>query len=474
MSSFTCGSIIAFSLTASTLALAQSPATPGYPATEPAPNGVQPPNEAPPPVPAPPPPAELPSVVSKFKVQIYGFAELDMIHDTTQSFAEIAGNGGIARPNTYAGEHGRMAFSVRNSRLGFKVGGPSNDTFKTSAVAEMDFLGNQPANPPTLSEAAFYANPAFRVRHMWMKLETPVVDVLAGQTWDLFGWQAYFIPASVQIHGLPGELFTRAPQLRLSHTFKSEAVNLDVAVAASRPPERDGDAPDGQAGLRLTINEWKGYRTANSTGTSLDAAAIGVSGTVRNFNVQELSATPLTSNRAKGWGVSFDALLPIVPASKENHANALTLTASFATGTGISDLYTGLSGGNGYPRVTAADGTMVAFTPNVDNGPVTYNAAGELETIDWMSVFAGIQYYLPVGGLWVAANVSHMHSGNIDSYGAAPASVWTDSTFYDGNLFWDALEGVRFGLEVAHFEQTFADDVKAKNNRIQLSSFYLF
>jgi len=495
-------SFVALILTASRVGLAQVPAAPPAPAEptvptvpalppEPAlpaaPAVVEPapapaaaaaaspaPPQQPPAPPAPPPTSALMNVVSKFTVQLYGFVELDMIHDSTQSFNEVAGDALIARPGTYGAEHSRMMFSVRNSRIGLRVGGPSTSDIKTSALIEMDFLGNQPSNPPATNEAAFFTNPTYRVRHAWMKLETPVVDVLAGQTWGLFGWQAYFDPASVQIQGLPGEVFTRPAQLRLSHTFKSEPVNLELAVAASRPPQRDGDAPDGQGGLRLMFNEWKGYRTVGSAGTSLDSAALGVSGAVRNFTVMEYSATPASSEHATGWALSFDALLPVVPASKEHHDNALTVTGSFATGTGNSDLYTGLSGGVGFPRITNPDGTTTAFTPNIDNGLVTYDAAGNLHTIDWSSYIFGAQYFLPFGHLWVSGNYSHMHSPNTDDFGAAPASVMTDSTFIDGNLFWDPLEGVRFGGEYAHFEQQYADKVKAKNERIQVSAFYIF
>ena len=468
-------STVALILTASRAALAQQPGAPAAPGYDASPAAVVPPSPEPPAPSAPPPPAaDTPNVWSKFKLQLYGFVELDMIHDTTQSFNEVAGDALIARPGTYGASHSRMMFSARNSRIGLKVGGPSTSDIKTSAVMEMDFLGNQPSNPPATSEAAFFTNPTFRVRHAWFKIETPIIDVLAGQTWGLFGWQPYFDPASVQIQGLPGEVFTRTPQLRLSHTFKTEPVNVELAVAASRPPQRDGDAPDGQGGIRLSFNNWKGYRTVGSAGTTLDSAALGVSGAVRNFTVQEFAATPTSSEHATGWALSVDALLPVVPASKENHDNALTLNGSFATGTGNSDLYTGLSGGVGFPRLMNADGTTTAFTPNIDNGLVTYDSAGELHTIDWQSILVGAQYFLPFGGLWVSANYSHMRSPNTDDFGAAPGSVMKDSTFIDGNLFWDAAEGVRFGAEYAHFEQTYADDVKAKNERFQVSAFYIF
>jgi hypothetical protein len=183
-------------------------------------------------------------VVSKFSAELYGFVEFDMIRDSTQSYPEIAGNTPIIHTPAAAGamtpygaNHSRLTFSPRNSRFGVKLKGPDSPNLKTSAVMEMDFLGNQPS---PISDSALLTNPTFRIRHMYLKLETPIVNVLAGQTWNLFGWGAYFFPNSVQIMGLPGQIFNRTPQLRLSHAFKTDDITFELAVAASRPAQRDG------------------------------------------------------------------------------------------------------------------------------------------------------------------------------------------------------------------------------------------
>ena len=39
-------------------------------------------------------------VIAKWKAKFYGFAELDTMADSTQSFAEIQGNGIIVKPGT--------------------------------------------------------------------------------------------------------------------------------------------------------------------------------------------------------------------------------------------------------------------------------------------------------------------------------------------------------------------------------------
>src|SRR5262249_28453160 len=211
----------------------------------------------------------------KWNVSFYGFIQADFIWDSTQSFNESAGNGVISRPGTYAAGHKRFTFGARHSRIGFRISAPEFHAIRASANVEADFLGNQ---PPGISESAFFVNATFRLRHAFLKVETDYVDLLVGQTWQLFGFQPYFHPNTVEIQGVPGQVFSRSPQLRLSHIFKAEPVSVEVAVAASRPPQRDAHVPDGQAGVRLTYNGLKGVHTLGGTGTSVDAAAIAFSG----------------------------------------------------------------------------------------------------------------------------------------------------------------------------------------------------
>jgi hypothetical protein len=459
-----------------------APAPSPAPAAAPAPAPVEAPAviipvPPPPPAPAPAAPAAAPVPVmsAKFAAEIYGFVEFDSITDSTQSFVDLAGNGAIARGN-YAANHHRTMFGVRNSRIGFKFKGPDSEWLKTSAQMEMDFLGNQPGTPPAFSEAGYFVNPTFRIRHFMLKMETPIVDIMAGQYWQLFGWQSYFHPNTVDLQGVPGQIYSRSPQVRVGHTFKTDAVNVDLAVAAVRPAERDSSTPDGQAGLRILVNGWKGMRTAGGAGTAADSLAIGVSGVYRHFQLPEYLATPTASSTINGKGISIDALIPVIPGSMDHRGNSLTLNGSFVNGTGISDLYTGLTGGITFPNLANPTNANPApmYTPDVDNGMVVYDANGQLHSIDWQSYLVGIQYYLPpTGHVFVSANYSAMKSNNITNY-APPAKVFNKSAWADGNLFVDLNKAVRIGLEYAWFHQTYGDGVKVTNHRGQLSAFYIF
>ncbi len=424
---------------------------------------------------------ELPVARSKWDLTLYGFAEFDAITDSTQSFNDLAGNAAIARPGSYAASHGRETFGVRNSRIGMKLNAPEYDDMKASAVLEMDFLGNQ--NPVgtgasgsgTDTEAQYFTNPAFRVRHAYVKLETPYVDILAGQNWELFGWQSSYHPASVDIQGLPGQVYSRSPQLRLSHLWKGDAVNFELAVAASRPPQRDSLMPDGQAGARILINDVKGVHGAGGTGTSIDKLSLGVSGVLRRFDLPEFAAAPTTDVSTTGWGVSVDAFVPIISGTLEDRSNALSLTASFVHGEGTADLYTGLTGGVSFAALPNPGMVTPAptYTPDVDNGLVEFTADGTLHAVEWQSFMVGLQYYIPGNKVWLAANYSHMNSNNADQFGAA-TKIFNKSDFVDGNIFLDVTPAVRFGLEYGLFKQTYVDGTDATNHRVQLSAYFIF
>ena len=418
----------------------------------------------------------------KWNPVMYGFIEFDAMRDSTQSFNDLAGNGSVASSTSYAGKHERTTFGVRNSRLGFKLTAPESNGIKTSGILEMDFLGNQPSNPPSTSEGSFFASPTFRIRHFAMKFETAYVDLLLGQYWQLFGWQSYFHPNTVEIQGVTGQVYSRSPQARLSHTFKTDPINVELAVAASRPPQRDSGTPDGQGGIRVLINDWKGVHTMGGTGTAADAAAIGVSGVLRRFVIPDYSGD---AHRTYGWGISTDVLLPVIPATMGDRSNALTLTGSWVTGRGIADLFTGLSEGNtaSWPVPNPQNKTPApTYTANIDPGLIELSQNGTFQPIHWKVFMGGIQYYLPpTGHVWISANYSYMKSSDIVNYvdptaptGTTPAGLFNKAERYDGNLFWDVTVAARLGIAYAHIKQTYGDDSTRTNHRVQLSGWLIF
>jgi hypothetical protein len=383
-------------------------------------------------------------------------------------------------------------------------------------VLEFDLFGNQPSinsgggssgqapGAGNTTEAAYFNNAAFRVRHAFVKLESEVIDVLAGQTYHVLGWQNYFFVSSCGFLGLPNELFNRTAQLRLSHTFAWNPINVDVAVAAFRPAQRDSAVPDGEGGVRLSVNHWKAMTTPGSGGTGALPAAIGISGLTRAFRVDPYAPLPGPPISLAGWAVAGDILFPIIPVADSTHrGNALTLAGEVATGTGDADQYTGMTagatmpnvyplppdtpvtaGGAAVPQAGTGAGPLVGspYTPNVDPGLVAFDSHGILHTINWQTLIVGVQYYLPPNGrLFVTGNYSLGKSSNIASlyHPDSPRQPWVNSLgvfesswYADANIFFDVTPSTRVGLSYQHVAQKLADGTSVHNDRFETTFLY--
>ncbi len=454
-------------------------------------------------------------VLGRWSTTLYGFVKADYSYDSTQSFSDQAGNAQVERPDgaplpppfapiNYRGEHPRSTFSIRDSRFGLLMRAPETRGVRVIGQLEFDFLGATPPIGPGVpapgevrapydtTESATFTSPALRVRHANVRIETPVVDILVGQYWHLFGWQSAYQPASVQIQGLPGQLYGRAPQLRLSRAFRSSSVALEVAVAAVRPPARDSVVPDLQGGIRVSLPGWTGVQTGGSMSSTIAPASIAVTGDVRQFNVPEFDPLPSRNVSLSTQSLAVNAFLPIIPA-KARQGNALSIHGELVYGSGISDLYTGLTGGAQMPTVANTTGLNPPpqYPQNVDNGMVVFDIDGNLHAIRWTTYVVGVQYTLPFwnGNLWLAVNYSRQITPNLADYTRPYASTLPDpqAAFYtsaaqtrksldfvDASLFADVLPSVRLGVEYARYADKYIDGVHATNQRVQTAAIFAF
>src|SRR5262249_3442265 len=204
----------------------------------------------------------------------------------------------------FAGHDGPTPLPIRNSPLGLRVKAPEIYGIRASAQMEMDFFGG--AAPASGAEATVFNNGVLRVRHMNLKVETPIVDVLIGQYWTLFGWHAQYLPATVEVQGVPAGIFSRQVQVQISKTVKTADITFEVALAGQRPPQRDAALPVGQGGLRFAVNRWTSPATANYTGTSIQPLSLAVTGDVRALRLPEFSANPHKTISKTGWAIAVD------------------------------------------------------------------------------------------------------------------------------------------------------------------------
>lgn len=452
-------------------------------------------------------------VLGRWSTTIYGFAEADTIYDSTQSFADGAGNAQVQRTvaaplpasqQTYAGSNAQVQFGVRNSRFGLRIKPPGSDTVRSSGLLEMDFLGTQSQGygAGQVSQSAYFTSPLLRIRHAMFRVETPIVDVLAGQYWHPFGWQGGYQPNTVEIQGVPGELYSRSPQVRVSKTIKAYPITVEIQIAAVKPPSPGSIVPEGVGGLRFALDSWTGMQTTGATATSIQPLSVAVSADYRHFAVPAIDAVvPTKTVGTDATSLAADAFIPVLPATKDTRDNALSLTGEVVYGGGIADLYTGLNGGLTFPYVP--QGMFAANTQtwpqNIDNGLVNYDITGyALHPVQWTTYMLGLQYYLPAlkGKVWVSANYSHTQSrdssllGNYSAtsdfarqgatnpqayyYSQSPAQLRSSEDWWDANVFVDPLPSVRVGLELAEFIDHYVDGYTATNVRGQLSGFFLF
>jgi hypothetical protein len=415
---------------------------------------------------------------SGWDVSLYGFAELDGIYDTTQSFNDSVLNNTLARPHTYAGDNPRTQFTMRNSRFGLDLRAPAYGAIRTSGVIEMDFSGAQAST----SENDLFTSPILRLRHFYAKVETPAVNVLVGQYHDLFAWGgAGFYPNTVAFLPVLGQIYHRNAQVRVSEVVEGHSVGLEVAVAGVRPVQRDSATPDFQGGIKVALNGWKGASTPGASRPTTAPLAVGVSGVLRRLSVTDFSFTPGNQHKVTASGAAADIFLPIIPARGDDLSNALSVTAEATTGTGISDLYPGLTGGVQFPTLPNPYNLLPVpvYTPNIDTGITTYDAFNQLHAINWSAFVINAHYHLPFGEgkrVWISGTYSQIKS--INSVELTPVQgapfVWNKGTYVDANLWLAVTPALQVGLSFQTMSQTFGDGVKAHNNRGEGACYFYF
>ncbi len=449
--------------------------------------------------PEPPPPpkvAPTPAAPNKFELTPYGLLQAQTTSDSTESFQHGQGNSAIVRSNSYAGQHGRLTMTPRNTIIGFRVKTPAWHSMVASARVEVDFEGSPPTNPPGnatvgSSEGAFITGGPVRMRQAYALLETPYVDFLAGQTQQLLGWGPIFYVNSTNNLGIPGHTFGREFQLKLSHTFKTSPIDLEIAAGAFRPPQRDSQIPDAQAGLRLAVNPWKGIQNGNK----LVPMQVAVSGAMRSFRVQGTNLPTTTalaprqdqSYTESGAGFAVDAFIPIIPADDAaKPGNTLSVVGEFAMGYGISDLYQTLNFGLPTQSLALPLNAMSYTAPpnvNIDNGIVTFDPQGYLHAVNVQSYIVNVQYVLPgpVDMFGLSGIYSYLHSDNVDQLVAASqkmagsnSKIFVKMQYLEGNLNIFVTPPLRFSFAYGNTLQTFLDGGQETNHRFIFKVNYSF
>jgi hypothetical protein len=206
---------------------------------------------------------------------------------------------------------------------------------------------------------------------------------------------------------------------------------------------------------------------------------------VRQFDADAFTPPPTqSSNLVTGWGLSIDAVLPIITASDEyDRSNKLTLAGSYVTGTGIGDLFR-VNGGAKFPPLPnpARASPAPEYEANVDEGLVSFDRLGVLNTIDWQGFRVDAQYYLPPSGrVRLAAIYTEAYSKNMDALypqGGAEIELLTHVAdhvrYIEGSVFWDVSNRLRIGSAAIYTTVTYLDGEEPHNWRFKATGKYFF
>jgi hypothetical protein len=429
-----------------------------------------------------------------WKFSVGGFIETDAISDSTRSFREVIGNSPVKLPNSLDGNAGRTQFSIRNSRLAFTLDAPVISGWSSKAYFEFDFLGfDAPPNtsaPANNSEGSYYTSPTLRVRHAFMQAENDGFQVLAGQYWNLFGWQPYYFLAAVDVSPLSAQIYSRNAQFRALKAIKfSDQDVLQVAAAVVRPPQADSRYPSIEAGARLAMGERSSGFTGSATGDrKTQPMSVGISGTARDFATPVTGTSTTDTEHYTGYALAAEAMIPILASSDgKDVANTLSLLGEFSVGTGYGDIFSGWNGGSANPLNTSANSP--AKNTTMDGGIGDYDVNGAFHLFNLRTFNVHAQYHLPefMGATFIDAGYTNLFSNNLASIANSgpnanqlSSSVGTANFAYDrqqnffANIFHDCTPQIRVGFEFVHVKTDYVANLSAVDNRYQASAYYRF
>ena len=338
-----------------------------------------------------------------------------------------------------------------------------------------------------------------RLRHAMFRVETPVVDVMVGQYWHLFGWHGELPPRTRPRSRACPESSTRerprcASPRRFTparHESRSRSPPYAHRRAPSCPRARPAFATRSSRGKACT-RPGRDRHLARRRSRSRSPA------TTEPSRFPEVGgARPDgdgAANRRLGGG---GRLHPILPARQSKRDNALSLLGQAVYGNGIADLYTGMHDGHALPVHPEHDGRPglrgVADQHRQRPRHLRHHARRLRAPPHPVDVAArGLEYYLPgLGGkVWIlrqlrARRVKQLVAVRAREQRAAGIRRPTSSRRTSPRCATARTGGTRtssstrsrrcaVGLEFATFYDHYVDGFTAQNYRAQASGFFIF
>ncbi len=391
-------------------------------------------------------------VTSKFNLSIGGFVKLDYAYNSVNlgpSGGLTPGSGLIPKGSSTAGKQEQSIFTARQSRLWFKVGGPTFLGAKTNALIEGDFYGDASAAPES---------PQFRMRLAYGSLDWANTQVLFGQNWDIFG---PMVASTVDFRsgattGTPNN--PRVPQIRLTQKVNFNKDNSLSFVLGVQDPNQNGNNQAAGTNYGAAVN---GAGQIMFSSKALGAAP-GYFGlpmrplTLGVFGLYGNSKTVLpvvaANKTVDSYGYGFYAFVPVLKSS-DGKSRAMTMSLE----------------GQAYQAANMAFNAATATT--------VFDAASADPTPAEGYGLAAQAIFYPTQELGITAGYGRRGAIDYDRYTANDFAKST--TLYYGNVSYDLNAAVRVMAEYQHLETKYGKVSAGTSdlgsaNILRFAAFYFF
>jgi len=302
-------------------------------------------------------------------LQFGGFTALETIYRSHAETADMASSfSAIPFANNVVGHTAETRFSARQSRISGLAQAKVGDDINITGYGEFDFLGA--AQTANSNETNSYTP---RIRNLYTAIDwqegSGAIHALAGQSWSLVTMTTKGLsprtedpPLTIDAQYVPGFVFARQPQIRLSFDSNKE---FWFGVSVEGPQSTYSNTGKFLPGISLTTNgaAGSGFNSANTLslnrlpdvvakaavdenmdGHTLHAEVFGI---YRNFYARIDDAGVSSNEGASGGGVGGGFIVSVIP-------SLLDLQASGLWGKGI-----GRYGAGQLPDVAVSvDGTL--------------------------------------------------------------------------------------------------------------------
>lgn len=417
-------------------------------------------------------------VISKFKLAIGGYVKLDYAYNSVN-----LGNNGVITPITGAipskainadptkansatfANQDQSLFSVKQSRIWFKVDGPGYRGAKTGAFLEVDFFGDN---------GAAAESPMPRLRHAYGTIDFPHTQILFGQYWDMFAPMIAstedFRTAAPQ--GAP--YGPRVPQIRLTHTMDIAPANQLKFVLAVQDPNQFGNnnsAVTGEYGPSVNY-AGQAFYINKSLGTAPGYMSLSMNPfTVGAFGLYGTGKAPSNANRSlDSWGYG---MYTFVPLHGSRNGSDRTMTVAFeGQAYAAANLAYGGATSTSVVGTTPTGGTPGAvsntFDPNGRQKPAR----------NWG--FIGQLKFFPIQDLGFTAGYGIRYPfDNGDYAGISNYQKWSRQMYT--NVTYDLNAAIRLATEYQNIETRYGNvngvgtrDASGVDNTIRLCAYYFF